>query len=415
MADKGTIESISNDNREQEETLKRTVSFDDQFSDFGSDEEEDVIVQDIDRVRVGDELWIDHIEDELPEKTYIEMERSIVNEKEAKVSAPDSSEMRNFVTSMNDLTILYNESMDISGVPICPINTTLTNHEIKDMDWTYLEDEPGQIVVGHGPREKEQLPDGYEKSFIDKGCQDHFDIVNDRKFICTFQQLENLTKWLRCPECSSPMEILKYNMNGSVAEVHFQCEQGHINMWSSSMKINKVYAVNFQLACAVLLSGSLFIKVAMLFKFLNLGILSCSTFNRITRLYAVPAIEEWWAKMQDEMFTLLKGQELIVGGDGRNDSPGHSSTYCQYTFMDTFSNLIIHQELIDVREADHKSPNMEKIGCQRGLEYLIDNVIIHGIVTDSHPQITAMIGKSILYSLVWELFFAIWKEEITAP
>ena len=75
--------------------------------------------------------------------------------------------MRNFVKSMNDLTILYNESMDISGVLICPINTTLTNHEIKDMDWTYLEDEPSQIVAGHGPREREQLPDGYEKSFID--------------------------------------------------------------------------------------------------------------------------------------------------------------------------------------------------------------------------------------------------------
>ena len=104
--------------------------------------------------------------------------------------------------------------------------------------------------------------------------------------------------------------------------------------------------------------------------------------------------------MVDEMFTLLKEQELIIGSEGCNDSPGHSSTYCQYTFMDTFSNLIIHQELIDVREADHKSPNMKKIGCQRGFEYLIHKVIIHGIVTDSYPQITAMIGKLNLYSLL---------------
>ena len=66
--------------------------------------------------------------------------------------------------------------------------------------------------------------------------------------------------------------------------------------------------------------------------------------------------------MQNEIFDILKGSGLIVGGDGRNDSPGHSSTYCQYTFMDTSTNLIVHQELVDVREADHKSPNMEKVG-----------------------------------------------------
>lgn len=410
MAENTNIGRVSDENEEQEENVRKTVSFDDQFSDFGSDEEDDVVVQDIDRVRVGGEFWIDHIEDEIPEKTYIEMERSVVKEKEADVSVPDSSEMRNFTKSMSDLTILYNESMDVSGVPICPINTSSTNHELKDMDWTYLDDEPGQIVVGHALREKEQLPDGYEKSFVDQGCQAHLDIVTDRKFICTFQQLKNLTEWLHCPECSTPMEIVKDHINGSVIEVHFRCEQGHTNMWSSSMKINKVYAVNFQLACAVLLSGSLFVKVAMLFKFLNLGILSCSTFNRIIGLYAVPTIEEWWAKMQDEMFSLLNGKELIVGGDGRNDSPGHSSTYCQYTFMDTFSNLIVHQELIDVREADHKSPNMEKIGCQRGLEYLIDKVIIHGIVTDSHPQITAMLGKFHFHSLL-AIFCAISTED----
>eukprot|EP00795_Rhopilema_esculentum_P017074 gene17074-8592_t len=148
------------------------------------DEEDDCMLKEVDAVKIGDEFWIDHIQDEAPGKTYIGMERSIVGEKEAEL---DSSEIRDCAKSLQDLTIRCNKSIEISGV-----STTLTNHDVTDMNWTYLGNEPGQIVVGENARMKEQLPNGYEQSFINQGCQDYMDLVTDKKFICTFQQLKSL-------------------------------------------------------------------------------------------------------------------------------------------------------------------------------------------------------------------------------
>ncbi len=63
--------------------------------------------------------------------------------------------------------------------------------------------------------------------------------------------------------------------------------------------------------------------------------------------------------------------------------------------MDSASNLIVHQEIVDVREADMKSPNMEKIGCRKGLNYLKEKKIdIAGFVTDDHNQISELMSKN---------------------
>ena len=39
---------------------------------------------------------------------------------------------------------------------------------------------------------------------------------------------------------------------------------------------------------------------------------------------------------------------LILGGDGRNDSPGHSAKYGSYTLMESRINKVIHVELVQV-------------------------------------------------------------------
>ena len=51
--------------------------------------------------------------------------------------------------------------------------------------------------------------------------------------------------------------------------------------------------------------------------------------------------------------------------------------------------------IVDKREVDLKSPNMEKLGLQRGLQELKDDKInITEIVTDAHVQIEHMISES---------------------
>jgi len=43
---------------------------------------------------------------------------------------------------------------------------------------------------------------------------------------------------------------------------------------------------------------------------------------------------------------------LVLGADGRNDSPGHSAKYGSYTVMESRINKIIHVELVQVREME---------------------------------------------------------------
>ena len=48
-----------------------------------------------------------------------------------------------------------------------------------------------------------------------------------------------------------------------------------------------------------------------------------------------------------EMLQAL-GEPLVLGGDGRSDSPGHSAKYGLYTFMDLEHNVILDVELVQV-------------------------------------------------------------------
>lgn len=84
----------------------------------------------------------------------------------------------------------------------------------------------------------------------------------------------------------------------------------------------------------------------------------------------------------------------MVTGDGRNDSPGHSAQYLTYTLLNHETKDVVAMSIVDKREANLKSPNMEKIGLQRALKQLTDaKLTVSELVTDAHPQIAAMMSK----------------------
>ena len=56
---------------------------------------------------------------------------------------------------------------------------------------------------------------------------------------------------------------------------------------------------------------------------------------------------------QQQQYTLLdnikaEGRDLIIGGDGRCDSPGHSAKYGTYSLMDAEQNKILDSQLVQV-------------------------------------------------------------------
>ena len=53
---------------------------------------------------------------------------------------------------------------------------------------------------------------------------------------------------------------------------------------------------------------------------------------------------------------------LILCGDSRNDSPGFNAKYCAHILTEQFLDVIVDLEIVDKRETDGVSTNMEVEG-----------------------------------------------------
>lgn len=66
--------------------------------------------------------------------------------------------------------------------------------------------------------------------------------------------------------------------------------------------------------------------------------------------------------------------------------------------MDYETCDILDIQVVDKREADLKSTNMEKIAFLRALETLEkSDVKVEEVVTDAHPQIKSYLSKQLMY------------------
>ena len=122
------------------------------------------------------------------------------------------------------------------------------------------------------------------------------------------------------------------------------------------------------------------------------GLLSFSLY-RIQEKYIRDGVTEYWETSRQALLDKVK-EPLVLCGDGRNDSPGYNSQYCTYSLMDFNTKNILDVQVVDVREAQDKSVNMEKLGFQRAVADLVEKSPrpITEIVTDQHVQIKALMS-----------------------
>lgn len=121
-------------------------------------------------------------------------------------------------------------------------------------------------------------------------------------------------------------------------------------------------------------------------------------FHSLQRLYFHPVIEDAWEESRRE---LMKGvaNGVILAGDGRMDSPGHSAQFCTYSLMDHDRKCVLSMQCIDVRQAKH-SNDMERVGLLKAIDDLRRlGVKIGEVVTDGHIQIKHMMSR---YFLNWK-------------
>lgn len=162
---------------------------------------------------------------------------------------------------------------------------------------------------------------------------------------------------------------------GTGLSISWSCQQGHgCGKWHSQPFFKKMYAGNLLMAAGVLLSGNSCLKMKHFCNTVGLASISQDTFYRVQKRYVAPVADTYWTKMQESILGSYGTDDVILAGDGRCDSPGHSAQYCSYVLTDESQKKVLHVETVDVRQAAGKSPNMEKIGFERGLDFLMSRI-----------------------------------------
>ncbi|KAJ4921626.1 hypothetical protein JOQ06_023008, partial [Pogonophryne albipinna] len=126
---------------------------------------------------------------------------------------------------------------------------------------------------------------------------------------------------------------------------------------------------------------------------MNIASISGRTFFRHQSSILQPAVQRVWKKEQMELFAVLmtEDRKLVLGGDGRADSPGHSAKYGTYTALEVPSNVIIDIQQVQSNECGG-SYHMELEGLRRSVAAVEEEGLSIGtIITDRHRQIAKWI------------------------
>ena len=124
---------------------------------------------------------------------------------------------------------------------------------------------------------------------------------------------------------------------------------GHQLFWQSQPYIfGQYYAGNVLLSFAMLTTGSCIRKTLRVFEQMKICVFNETTYYYHQRHLLAPAIVKFWHLYQDKMFASLDGKEVVLAGDVRHDSMGHSAKFGTYTIFCCTVGLILHLELVQV-------------------------------------------------------------------
>jgi Transposase len=85
---------------------------------------------------------------------------------------------------------------------------------------------------------------------------------------------------------------------------------------------------------------------------------------------------------------------IVIGGDGRADSPGHSAKFGSYTTMELRLNKVIDIQLVQSNEVGG-SYHMELEGLKRSIEFLWQNDLVPSvIISDRHASIQKWVREN---------------------
>lgn len=74
-------------------------------------------------------------------------------------------------------------------------------------------------------------------------------------------------------------------------------------------------AGDFMLATNILLSGSNYAKVSLLFRFMNMGMVDRSSFFTIQDTYSVDSVKDFWEERRAEAIHRLQDRDVVIVGN----------------------------------------------------------------------------------------------------
>ena len=159
-----------------------------------------------------------------------------------------------------------------------------------------------------------------------------------------------------CHRCFSSKPDVSVTRSRTMLTLESKCKLCNetITWKSQSHLLGKFPAGNILLSFGILSAGASTTKVLRVFK--HMGLLG---YNEVTYYYhqrhlLIPSIILYWRSYQKTILDSRNGKEVILAGDGRHDSMGHSAKYGTYTVFCCTIGLIIHIVLVQVAWCTNK-------------------------------------------------------------
>jgi len=153
-----------------------------------------------------------------------------------------------------------------------------------------------------------------------------------------------------CHLCFAKNPLLSVAQSGTMLTVTSTCSQCKESFtWTSQpYMLGKFPAGNLLLSFAILCSGASINKILLVFQHMGVLVYHYPTYYYHQRHLLVPSIVKYWRGYQAELLRKLGGEEVVIAGDSRHDSMGHSAKYGTYTLFCCTIGYIIHIVLVQV-------------------------------------------------------------------
>ena len=160
-----------------------------------------------------------------------------------------------------------------------------------------------------------------------------------------------LSLFVNCHKCGQETTEVTTKIIGTFLRIEQHCSTClNVFTWDSQPFVKNQAAGNILLSAAILFSGALPTKFLRVLRNMGCVTIAERTFFEHQNSYLHLSISAVWEKHQALLLRELhrEKRQLVIGGDGRADSPGHSAKFGSYTVMELKKEVVIDIQLVQV-------------------------------------------------------------------